>query len=196
MLTAAQIRQEVRDRGFHHLGDRVDLFVDQAALEVHLKERWPFRLDETTGALPITIAKGAVVKHVRRTSDGRALKPVPESSYRDAESRIVGDYYVILKGVQIAATDGTTPNVTVTLWDALPWTVGGERPDDESDTLVMPPNYESLVIELAVAKACDDDGRDTGPAIRTEQDTRFEEMRDDLLRPGDEPSYVTPESIY
>lgn len=201
-----EMRQEVMDRGFHHVGaTRCGKFVQEAAAELHTLELWDFRRAVVTGAAPLAIEAGALVKQVRDTSTREKLWPVSESRALDeiAISSATPREYFIEGGDSLRTHPDSTTNLTVVIYGVLPWETGGQEPANDNDTPKVPIGWRDIIKEKAVAKALRDDGReDEAIALEAEPggliSRRLEEMRGALLRQAqaDEPRYIRPESVW
>lgn len=203
MLNAGELRDEVMNRGYHHIGaERAMLFVDQAASEVHTEELWPFRrafaFGVAAGSAAATFPTGTDIKHVRTSSGARRLWPLTESQVRNRPGGggepSLG--YFVEGGRVVTLSNGGDEPLDIVYYSATPWVNGGERAQDTADTLFVPSQYEYVVIELAVAKAAADDGRDNAPQLRADVKGFLEEMRVGLLRPADEQRVVETTEVW
>lgn len=77
-MTFAELVQECQDSGLDHLSDtRAGRFVNLAYKRIYNRELWPWRLTETTGVAPVTIA--GTIRQVL-TSDGYSIPPANEEN--------------------------------------------------------------------------------------------------------------------
>jgi hypothetical protein len=186
--TRADIRQELDDLGFTHLGtNRLNNFVDQAASRVVNEDLWGFR--ERTGAVTDTMtmeAPGSQVHFVVKTTDWqRILKPIDlETAYaKFGGSGLAGfpagepkHYYT--RGDDTVGLVPTGTSFTVHYYTAGAWVTGITAADSESDVPIVPVQWRHTIV-LAGQIEClrDDDRIEEVPSIQEQLDIELERMR-------------------
>lgn len=196
--TRGAMRDELAQRGYNHIGGRLDLFVDEAAVELHLEELWDFRRQVIAGPAPLAIDAEAIVKHVRETGSGVRYWPMSESDALNEGAGGSGrEYYVEGAGLVRTHPESAT-DLTIVLYGVKPWTVGGFFAQSDADVPLVPRGYRDVIVKLAEVRAALDDGRSEHAATLRQGEIaiRLNQMREACLRQGDEPRTIRPESIW
>lgn len=203
--TYAEIRQEIADRGLHHVGNtRLGTFAQQAATELYTKELWDFRRTVLTDTTPITLPAGALVKHVRDAATNERYWPITESSAKNELGVATGQgqrEYTVEGDTRLDTHPSSETELTVVYFGVAPWVTGGDEPDSEGDTTWIPLAYIDIVVEIGTAKGLRDDNREDEAMVLEAEggiiERRLNDMRAALLRDQvDEPRYIRPESIW
>jgi hypothetical protein len=190
--TRAEIRQELDDLGFTHLGtNRLNNFVDQAASRIVNEDNWVFRERTTfvTGTATLD-APGGQVQYVHETANWQnILKPIEkEEAYRRfGGSGVSGLPAGAAQFYYMQGDDGiglcpTGVNCTVHYLTAAGWTTGLEAAASETDTPIVPIAWRHTIV-LAGQIEClrDDDRIEEVPAVQAQLDIELERMRTRLL---------------
>lgn len=190
-MTKAEIVQEVIDRGYNYVGQgRIGTFVQRSYRTVCAARSWPFLIETTSGTAPLSLPDLREVFSVKDTTN-------------EAQPRGVRREWLVAHSPNL--TDTGTPQFWYLDDEALKLYPVDEAVELEvrykkrpalladSDTPLIPEEWQYLIVDLAVAHCLrDDDEYEEARALEADVKAVIrEEMAPDLLgRNKQNPDFV------
>ena len=190
-MTFAELRAEFRHRGYDHIETaRVNLWLNQAYLELCEERNWPFVEATNSAVMPQTITDLRQVLSVADTTNGNVLKWADRRDVvaRDPDLSETGTADTwFFDGAVIRVHPANTTATHSVRYLKVPAELSAD-----ADAPVVPARFQDLIVDGAVYRALkDNDEYDSAIALRDIWEIGVQKMADSqLMRNYDSPDFI------